>query len=91
VIKFGFEEEVMIRDKQDPRRNASNDQVQFPYPFIGEAESIVVVPDSSIGQGKDWVRARIEGWFRHHHRPRRGESVRIPDYQFDPKLFQPSR
>jgi hypothetical protein len=66
-------------------------KIRFSYPFTGEATSEVLVPPEAMVQGEAWVKARIEGWFRYHNRPEPGELVEIPDYQFDPTLFQPSR
>lgn len=75
----------------DPRHDDADDEVRFPYPFTGQADSEIHVSRTAMVQGEAWVKARVEGWFKHHHRPRPGASVRIPDYQFDPNLFQPSR
>ena len=73
----------------DPRHDAFNDEMRFPYPFTGQANAEVRVPRRAMAQGEAWVKARIEGWFRDHARPEPGTSIRIDDYQFDPKLRQP--
>jgi hypothetical protein len=75
----------------DPRHDAFNDEMRFPYPLTGQANSEVRIPRKAIVQGEAWVKARIEGWFIDHERPQPGTWLRIPDHQFDPKLFQPSR
>ena len=84
-------ERVMPLEILDPRHDAFNDEMRFPYPLTGQANSEVRVPRKAIVQGEAWVKARIEGWFIDHERPQPGTSLRIPDHQFDPNLFQPSR
>jgi hypothetical protein len=80
--------ETIFLDEFGRRRN--DYAMRFAYPFSGRPDSVVVVPYSAMMQGEPWIKARIEGWFRHHDRPTRGESLRIPDYQFEPNLFQPT-
>jgi hypothetical protein len=72
----------------DPRHDAANDEMVFPYPFTGQATAKVRVPLSAMVQGEAWVKARIKGWLRYHKRPELGTSIRIEDEQFDPKLRQ---
>jgi hypothetical protein len=74
----------------DPRHDASSDSLLIPYPFNGGSESKIRVPGSAKVQGEAFIRARIEGWFRYHRKPRPGTIYNeIPDYQFDPHLRQP--
>ena len=73
----------------DPRHDVANDEMRFAYPFTGQPDSEVRVPHNAMVQGEAWVKARIEGWFKYHDRPQPGTASRIPDYQFNPKLFQP--
>ena len=75
----------------DPRHDANNDEMRFPYPLTGEPDREVRVPRSAIVNGIPWIKERIEGYFIDHPRPEPGASMRIPDYQFEVKLFQPSR
>lgn len=70
-------------------RHDPNDEIRFPYPFTGQPSSEVRVCRSAIVQGEAWMKARIEGYFKYHDRPQPGTFIRIPDYQFDPSLFQP--
>ena len=69
----------------------SIDEMRLPYPSTGQAHSEVRVSRTAMVQGEAWVKARIEGWFKNHERPQPGTSIRIPDYQFDPNLFQSSQ
>lgn len=80
----------MLDQTSEPKHDATSDEMRFAYPFTGEADCEVRVSCSAMAQGEAWIRDRIEGWFKYHTRPEPGTSVRIPDYQFDPKLFQPS-
>jgi len=73
----------------DPIRDDANDSVFIPYPFTGEPNCKVRVALTAMVQGETFVKARIEGWFRFHERPRSGEVYDIPDYQFAPYFFQP--
>jgi hypothetical protein len=73
----------------DPKHNTAKDEFPLPYPFKGKAESEVRVSCTAMAQGEAWVKSRVEGWFKDHERPKPGTSMRIPDYQFDPSLFQP--
>lgn len=75
----------------DPRHNPNEDEMRFPYPLTGAANSEVRVCRSAVVQGEAWVKARIEGYFKYYDKPQPGTSVKIPDYQFDPNLFQPER
>lgn len=79
----------MFSEILDSRHDAANDLMRFPYPFTGQANSEVLVHRSALAQGEPWVKSRIEGWFRYNARPKAGASIRIPDEQFNPKLFQP--
>ena len=73
----------------DPRRDVGEDEMRLPYPLTGQADAEVRVPHGAMVQGEAWVKARIGAWFRYHDEPQSGTSVRIPDYQFDAKRFQP--
>lgn len=75
----------------NPRHDPSNDEMRFRYPFNGRANSEVCVCRNAVVQGEAWVKARIEGYFRYNDRPQPGASVKIPDYQFNPNLFQPEQ
>jgi hypothetical protein len=66
---------------------AGNDEHIFLYPF-GKPNARVIVPQSAMVQGNDFIKHRIEGWFDSHPKPQSGETLRIPDYQFDPHLRQ---
>jgi hypothetical protein len=81
----------MMEETLDPNCDAFQDQIRFPYPFTGEPNCEVLVPGAAKVQGDAWIRERIEGWFINHPKPLPGTSTRIPEYQFDPTLFQPSR
>jgi hypothetical protein len=74
----------------DPRHDASGDSLLISYPFNGKAEFKVRVPATAMVQGEDFIRARIEGWFRYHEKPR-SETIyeKISGEQFDPRLRQP--
>jgi hypothetical protein len=80
---------MMTISPRDRRHDPDNDEMRFPYPLTGAANSEVRVCRSAVVQGEPWVRARIEGYFKYCDKPRLGTSVKIPDYQFDANLFQP--
>ena len=82
---------MMPEEKLDPKRDVASEEIQFPYPFTGEPNSEIRVTRTAMVQGEVFVKSRIEGWVRAHGKPQPGTSVRIPDYQFDPILFQPSQ
>lgn len=82
---------TMVPETLDQRHDPNSDRMRFPYPFTGQANTEVLVPRSAIVQGEAWVKARIEGLFRYYETPQPGESLEIPDYQFDAKLFQPEK
>lgn len=75
----------------DPKHETADEGIRFPYPFTGQADSEVRVHRAAMVQAEVWVKARIEGWFEDHNKPEPGTSIRVPDYQFEPKLLQPSR
>jgi len=73
-----------------PRRDASGDSLVITYPFNGAAEFKVRVPATAAVQGDAFIKARIEGWFRCHDKPRADTIYdEIPSEQFDPRLRQP--
>jgi hypothetical protein len=74
----------------ETKHDADSDSLFIPYPFKGSPESKVRVPANAMVQGEVFVKARIEGWFRYHGKPRPGTIYEeIPDYQFDPRRTQP--
>jgi len=73
----------------DPIRDDANHSVLFPYPFTGQPNCEVRLPLTAMVQGESFVRARIEGWFKDHERPRPGQVYDIPEYQFAPYFFNP--
>jgi hypothetical protein len=75
----------------DPGHDVANDEQRFPYPFTGTPISEVRVTRNAMARGEDWVKDRIEGWFRDHEVPKPGTSIKIENYQLDPNLFQPGR
>jgi hypothetical protein len=75
----------------DSRHDPDNDEMRFPYPLSGQANSEVRVCRTAMVRGEAWVKARIEGWFKYNERPQPGTSIKIDDYQFNPNLFQPSK
>jgi hypothetical protein len=75
----------------DPRYDVLNQEMRFAYPFTGDPDCEVRVPRSAMVQGEEWVKSRIEGYFIDHSKPEPRTSMRIPDYQFDLNLRQPSR
>lgn len=81
----------MPDEKLNPRHDGDRDEMRFPYPFTGQPNSEIRVSRTAMVQGEAFVKSRIEGWVRAHGKPQPGTSVRIPDYQFDPNLFQPSQ
>jgi hypothetical protein len=72
-------------------RHNPDHEICIPYPFTGQPVSEVRVCGSAIVPGEPWMKARIDGYFKYHDRPQPGASIRIPDYQFDPSLFQPEK
>jgi antitoxin component of MazEF toxin-antitoxin module len=84
------EKKIQLHDIRGGGVKMVDDEMRFPYPFNGQPNSTVVVPCSAMVQGEDWIKSRIEGWFRDHGKPKTGETKRIPDYQFDPHLSQPT-
>lgn len=91
AVRTSQPEGDMTLEITDPRHNAINDEMRIPYPLVGEPDSEVRVPRSAMVQGEDWVKGRIEGYFINHPKPEPRTSMRIPTYQFDPNLQQPSR
>lgn len=83
--------ELVSDQTLDPKHDVANDEMRLAYPFTGQADSEVRVSCTAMAQGEAWVKARVEGWFKNHNRPQPGTSIKIPDYQFDPNLFQPSQ
>jgi hypothetical protein len=73
----------------DSRDDSNCDNIRLLYPFSGRANSEVRVCRASIVQGETWVKARVEGYFKYNNKPEAGTVVEIPDYQFNPSLFQP--
>jgi hypothetical protein len=81
----------MTLETLDPRHDAASDETRFSYPFTGEPNSAVIVPRSAMVHGEAFIKARTEGWFIDHPKPRPGESIRIETYQFNPRLRQPEK
>lgn len=79
----------MTVEELDPRYDAAKDEMRYPYPFTGVANCEVRVCGATRTLEEAWVKNRIEGWFGSHDKPKPGTSVKIPDYQFEPKLHQP--
>lgn len=73
----------------DPRYDVAKQEMRFGYPFVGQANATICVPYSAMVQGEEWVKARIEGWFIDHERPKPGTTLRIEDWQFDVDKRQP--
>jgi hypothetical protein len=74
----------------DLKHDTSSDSLLIPYPFNGSADSKIRVTATAVVQGEAFIRARIQGWFRYHGKPRPGTVYEeIPDYQFDPRRTQP--
>jgi hypothetical protein len=51
----------MTEETLDPNYDPANDEMRFPYPFVGEPDCEVRVPRSALVFGIPWIKERVEG------------------------------